>query len=197
VNTRRVHHRSPLSFELNMMKERTIENPRTHPHCNAVVWQIKHVLTRMAFNDIIRASKGGSKMGAFILASCFIDYLAGFRYGKETTRKDYIAFVSGYFDKKLYDPEKLYTALRCKLVHQYSEGGAYTFTFNRPDLHNTSDEDGKKILNLEQFVRDVESSMDRYFAQLEQDYALQELAEKRYHQSGLLDVYFYGTPKRK
>lgn len=39
----------------------------------------------MAFLDIKKASNGKSKMGAFILSSCFIEYLAGFCYGKETS----------------------------------------------------------------------------------------------------------------
>jgi len=39
----------------------------------------------MAFLDIKRASAGQSKIGAFILASCFIEYMSGFVTGKETT----------------------------------------------------------------------------------------------------------------
>jgi len=35
----------------------------------------------MALDDVKNACKGGSKMGAFILASCFIDYMAGFMKG--------------------------------------------------------------------------------------------------------------------
>jgi hypothetical protein len=50
---------------------------------------IKFALYDMAFLDIKRASGGKSKMGAFILASCFIDYMAGFIAGRETTNKDY------------------------------------------------------------------------------------------------------------
>ena len=51
----------------------------------------------MAFLDIKRASAGKSKMGAFILASCFIEYMAGFVAGKETNREDYKKFVKDYY----------------------------------------------------------------------------------------------------
>jgi hypothetical protein len=54
---------------------------------------IKFALFDMAFLDIKRASAGESKMGAFILASCFIEYMAGFIAGRETTNKDYKQFV--------------------------------------------------------------------------------------------------------
>lgn len=55
----------------------------------AVLDHIKTGLYDMAFQDIKKAASGHSKMGAFILASCFIEYMAGFAYGKATTRKDY------------------------------------------------------------------------------------------------------------
>ncbi len=63
-----------------------------------------HSLHDMAFMDIQRASDGKSKMGAFILSSCFIDCLAGFRYGKETNSNDYKNFVKTYLNGK-YDDE--------------------------------------------------------------------------------------------
>ena len=37
-------------------------------------------------------------MGAFILGSCFIEYLAGFRYGKETTHDDYKNFIKEFLE---------------------------------------------------------------------------------------------------
>jgi len=68
-----------------------------------------------ALGDIKRASNEGSKMGAFILCSCLIDAMAGFVKGADTTRTDYMIFISNYLTK--YDPNSLYTDLRCKLVH--------------------------------------------------------------------------------
>ena len=147
---------------------------------------IRHSLEEMAFKDIIRASSGKSKMGAFILGSCFIEYLAGFRYGKETTRDDYKNFVKEYLDK--YDAEKLYADLRCKLVHNYSEGGSYDFIDARPHLHNAKLQNGKILLNLENFIADLKSALDKYFTQLESDDTLFELAVQRYKKVGLMGI---------
>ena len=140
-----------------------------------ILWNSLYV---MAFLDIKRASKGGSKIGAFILSSCFIEYLAGFRYGKKTGKKDYINFVKSYFNGK-YNPEKLYTDLRCKLVHNYSEGGTYAFTDSHPELHNTK-QDGRTIVNLENFIADIEEVLNRYFDELRTDDELCKLAKKRF-----------------
>lgn len=128
------------------------------------LWKSLH---DMAFLDIKRAFDGKSKMGAFILAGCFIEYLAGFRYGKETTGQDYKNFVKNYMD--YYDPESLYKDLRCKLVHNYSEGGSYTFIDGRMDLHFKKTQDNKKILNLENFILDIEAALNTYFIELDEE----------------------------
>jgi hypothetical protein len=51
-----------------------------------IIKRIKNSLSQLAFADVKKASDGGAKMGAFILASCFIDYLAGFYYGHKAKR---------------------------------------------------------------------------------------------------------------
>ena len=98
-----------------------------------IINHIKTTLEEMAFNGIKQASAGGSKMGAFILGSCFIDCLAGFVYGRQANGHDYKKFVRDYL--KSYDPVKLYKDLRCALVHNYTEGGSYVFVAARPTLH--------------------------------------------------------------
>lgn len=148
------------------------------------LWNSLH---NMAFLDIKRASDGKSKMGAFILSSCFIEYLAGFRYGKETTRDDYKLFISKYFKGK-YNPDKLYTDLRCKLVHNYSEGGSYTFIDNRPELHKKETGDGKIILNLENFISDIEIVLKEYFEELKTDDSIFQLAIKRFLLLNILGI---------
>lgn len=148
-----------------------------------LLWNSLH---DMAFKDIIRASEGNSKMGAFILSSCFIEYLAGFRYGKETTSNDYKNFIKSYLP--MYDGEKLYKDLRCKLVHNYSEGGSYMFTDNRPTFHFKKLTDGKLLLNLENFINDIENAMDFYFSELRTESKLFQLAYKRYLKLGLIGI---------
>jgi hypothetical protein len=146
-----------------------------------------HSIHDMAFLDIKRASDGKSKMGAFILASCFIDYLAGFRYGKNTKGLDYVRFAKIYLNGK-YDASKLYQDLRCKLVHNYSEGGSYAFTDNHPELHNTKTSDGRIMINLENFISDIENVMNTYFNELKTDDEIFRLAQARYDKLGILTI---------
>jgi hypothetical protein len=146
-----------------------------------------HSLHDMAFLDIKRASNGNSKIGAFILASCFIEYIAGFRYGKETQGKDYKDFVRDYFNGS-YDPDKLYKDLRCKLVHNYSEGGTYTFTDNHPEWHKAKTNDGRTLLNLEDFISDIENALKTYFDELKTDNNKFKLAVDRYNKLNILGI---------
>lgn len=141
----------------------------------------------MAFQDIKKASQGNAKMGAFILASCYIDYLAGFRYGVNEKGFYYSKFVKEYFHEK-YDPSKLYHDLRCKLVHNYSEGGSYLFTDNHPERHNVEITDGRKMLNLENFLDDLENILNKYFEELRNDDDIYILALKRYNKFGILTI---------
>ncbi len=121
--------------------------------------RIKVGLEDMAFEDIKRASKGGSKMGAFILASCFIEYMAGFKKGGSTTRTDYINFVKTYL--KSYNAKNLYTDLRCKLVHNYSEGGSFLFVDGKQNLHLKKEQaTGKIFINLENFIEELKGALD-------------------------------------
>jgi hypothetical protein len=142
----------------------------------------------MAFKDIERAAAGGSKMGAFILSACYIDYLAGFRYGKPTRGKDYIKFTKKYLPSKYIAP-KLYTDLRCKLVHNYSEGGTYLFTDGGKHPHmSRSTNDSRIFINLEDFIVDINSALERYFKEILANDKLLKLAIKRYQELGIIGI---------
>jgi len=147
---------------------------------------IKLALHNMAFLDIKRASNGKSKMGAFILASCFIEYMAGFVVGRETKGEDYKQFVKDYLPNT-YDPEKLYADLRCKLVHNYSEGGSYIFADGKPDLHGKN-LGNKMVVNLENFVDDIECALKKVINELNSDSEKWEKAEQRYDKIGILGI---------
>ncbi len=151
-----------------------------------IINNIKFSLFEMAFLDIKRASEGKSKMGAFILSSCFIEYITGFRYGKETNGKDYKRFVAKYLTS--YDAEKLYKDLRCKLVHNYSEGGSYMFTDNKAEFHLKKTTSNKLMLNLENFIDDIENALKTYFDELEKDVNIYELALLRLKKIGILGI---------
>jgi len=153
---------------------------------DSMLKHIKFALYDMAFLDIKRATAGQSKMGAFILASCFIDYMAGFIAGRETKNEDYKKFVKDYLPN-MYDSEKLYRDLRCKLVHNYSEGGSYIFAYANPTLHGQKD--GTKIvINLENFIDDLEAALRKMLTDLDTDSGKQQKAEDRYNKIGLLGI---------
>jgi hypothetical protein len=148
---------------------------------------IKHSLKEMAFEDIRRASAGGAKMGAFILASCFIDYLAGFYAGHKANADEYRAFITDFLSG--YDPDKLYRDFRCGVVHNYTEGGSYVFTDGeKAGKHLTPLKDGRVLLNLEHFVDDIEKAMQKYFNRLDVDTDVVKKALKRLGRGGILSV---------
>lgn len=140
----------------------------------------------MAFQDIKRVSDGKSKMGAFILASCFIEHLAGFRYGKATTNTDYKAFVGAYLPG--YNAVTWYKDLRCRLVHNCTEGGSYAFTYGRHDLHGKM-LDGRTVINLEDFTGHLERAMLTLCAEMDGNSNIQALAKQRLKKIGVLGVW--------
>jgi hypothetical protein len=150
----------------------------------AIVSHIKFVLYDMAFLDIKRASAGDSKVGAFILANCFIDYMAGFVSGRETRKKDYEDFVRNYLPST-YNPKKLYKDLRCRLVHNYSEGGSYWLTYNQPQLHGQT-MNSLTVINLENFIEDLDAAFNKFIKMIEHDPLAMQKAIDRYNSIGLL-----------
>lgn len=151
-----------------------------------IINHIKHALYDMAFLDIKRASSGNSKTGAFILASCFIDYMAGFVCGRETTPNDYKDFVRDYLPP-IYDPTNLYTDLRCKLVHNYSEGGSYWLKENQSQRHGQV-VNGRTIINLENFLGDLEKAFHKLMKDIRSDPSVGKRAIARYKSIGLLCI---------
>ncbi|MCX5821209.1 MAG: hypothetical protein NT047_15085 [Deltaproteobacteria bacterium] len=150
-----------------------------------IISHIKFVLYDMAFLDIKRASTGDSKMGAFILASCFIDYMAGFLSGRESHKEDYESFVRHYLPP-VYDPKRLYKDLRCRLVHNYSEGGSYWLTYNQPQLHGQKTTNKITVINLENFIVDLEDAFKKFIKHVELDPLARQRAIDRYNSFGLL-----------
>jgi hypothetical protein len=142
---------------------------------------MKNSLYHFALKDIKITKDNSAPMGAFILESCLIDCLAGFRYGMTGSKREnsdnYIKFVDDYFDGK-YKGKRLYEHLRCKLVHNYSEGGSYYFS-NDNELEHNKIYDGKTNIKLEDFLIDLEKAMNKYFSELENSLELQKIAKKR------------------
>jgi len=131
-----------------------------------VVEYVKKQLTEWDYEDVVRAARGRCKLGAFILASCLIDHLAYFYspIGNKNSGSGprFKSFVSVYLRR--YNDKKLYKALRCHLVHNYSEGGSYLFTHDRPNLHLQRDsKSGKSFVNLEDFLGEIQAAMVQFF----------------------------------
>jgi hypothetical protein len=149
--------------------------------------RIKNSLSNLAFADVKMASNGGAKMGAFILASCFIDYIAGFYYGHKADRSDYINFTNKYLKK--YDGDKIYYSVRNGLVHNYFVERDYVFSDKGADGPNLGKyKNGKIVLNLEDFLSDIESAMNKYFKALDRDNELRKRAIKRFKRGKILEV---------
>ena len=157
------------------------------------ILKIVQSLTVHALGDIKRASSGGCKLGAFILSSCLIDAMAGFVKGQDTIRKDYINFVTRYMPA--YDGNKLYYDLRCKLVHSYSVGGSYIFLDAKPE-HHMKISGTKIIINLENFVSDVENALKKFCKRLQNPYEtqLRLKALKRLDNNGIVGVVELNMP---
>ncbi len=83
---------------------------------------------------------------------------------------------------------KLYKDLRCRLVHNYSEGGSYFFTDNHSELHKAETTEGKVILNLENFIVDIESALQAYFNELRTDDNIFKLAVDRYIKFNVIGI---------
>lgn len=127
----------------------------------------------MAIGDIIRAIRGSSLVGAFILSFCLIDYLAGIY--KEANKINYKEIVRKYL--KNYKEDYLY-AIRCSLVHIYGIGDAmedvnldsFQFQHKNPENHRKITNVNGKItywLNLSNFVSDIIKASYKFFADLE------------------------------
>jgi hypothetical protein len=144
------------------------------------------------YKDIEKASVfGEAKLSGFILGCCFIDAMAGFLAGIEKEKaasgssdrfKD---FVKKYLSE--YDAEKLWSDLRCGLVHSYAEGGVYVFTdANKAGFHFNTTPGGKIILNLEDFVSDLRKAYKNFRNDVLFDNNIFLKAKTRYESMGLM-----------
>lgn len=150
----------------------------------------------MALKDIKEASKPdqptGAEMAGFLLGFCFIDAVAGFhagRTGNEGIGEHFREFVRGYM--KAYDPHALYNDLRSGLVHSYAIGQKYAFTdLEKEGKHlettHTEQFGQRTLLNLEDFLRDLEGAYRTLCGDICTDPKQFAKARERYDSKGLL-----------
>ena len=129
-----------------------------------------------AIGDIIRATRGGSLVGAFIQCFCFLGYMSEIAHilkiGEQARDNVlYKNFIEKYLPQ--YDNEKLY-AIRCALVHTYGYSDSmnkaklsgYSFQHKNPESHRIY-ADNIYCLNLCNFIFDIIKSTHTFFDEVE------------------------------
>jgi hypothetical protein len=133
-----------------------------------IIDQIIHSFTKYNLRDIeeINNNQLDFTIAEFILCSCLIDQMSGFRYNTDKVGKRYKQFVKDYLQN--YNSDELYDDLRNKLVHNYSVGSHYGLTRNVPHLH-LQNINGVTHLNLENFIADLKIALGKYTLELKND----------------------------
>lgn len=162
------------TINLNFLGDEEIEFSKIIEACKLFLSQnelegihrIKTALQDYALADIKKIACDDHVLASFILCSCFIEQVATYRYGTDNVGpKHFKAFVTEYLPD--YDGWKLRTDLRNKLVHNYSLGDTYFLTRENRTAHLKPDiSSGAIILNLENFVDDLEKALHRFLIQL-------------------------------
>ena len=111
----------------------------------------------------------------------------------------YIEFVNKFFPQH-YDSEALYRDLRCKLVPCYSLGPDYVFHHNLPDMHFEKNLCGQTMLNMENFIDELEGAMNKYFSFLDKDNEVCQNAIEKVKKDGIMGIvksrYLRTTPSK-
>jgi hypothetical protein len=130
-----------------------------------IIDQIVYSFSKYNLRDIqeINNNNLDFTIAEFILCSCFIDQVSGFRYNTDKVGKRYKQFVKDYLP--IYNADELYEDLRNKLVHNYSVGNYYGLTRKAPHLH-LQKVNGIIHLNLENFISDLKTALDKYIFEL-------------------------------
>ena len=145
-----------------------------------IIEQIVHSFIRFNLRDIqeIYNSEKEFTIAEFILCSCLIDQVSGFRYNTDKVGKRYRQFVKEYLPR--YNSDELYNDLRNKLVHNYSIGSRYKLISKAMHLH-LQEIDGNIYLNRSDFIADIISALDQYFSQLKNDKVIRQNAISWFH----------------
>jgi len=129
--------------------------------------QIIHSLRNYNLGDIKKIAQMDTVIASFTLCSCFVEQVSGFRYAKvkhKTGNEMFKSFVKDYMSQ--YDPSKLRDDLRNRLVHNYSLGEKYSLTMGSNGYHLKADKNGRLILNLENFINDIEGAFTKWTEEL-------------------------------
>jgi len=153
---------------------------------NQIIGAIGTALKGYNLGDIKYLLQGNKSIAGFILCSCLIDHIACFRYNSSSTGLIYRRFIEEYLSEYGYDSKRIYTDLRCKLVHNYTVGkGSYDLTMGTR-LHLKKWNPNSLVLDLNTFVSHLESALNRYLLELESRLDIRQNAIERYSNVGIL-----------
>ncbi len=175
-------------------------SPDTDVTKEELLAKMDKALHQWALGDIKKVCfDGHAAIAAFILGACFIDAMAGFRYGvtkatcSKNTKGRFMNFIEEYLPK--YDAKTLWENLRNSLVHAYAEGGTYAFTHENKDGRHftkriiTALGSERTVLNVEDFIVDLEAAYNRFVKDVAQGGEVFSNAKERYDSMGLLGDY--------
>lgn len=166
-----------------------------------LIRKIRNRLLNKVFRQIKEISKpdGGKELYGFILGCLLIDYFAGFYTGvtKRTlyrnSDKRFKRFVKRYISKydNRYNSDHLWGAIRSRLVHNYAVDLDYGFTHSNKEgehFERRKHMNGKEyiILNLEDFLNDIERAAKEYLKDLRKYKTYYTRAWRRYKSIGLI-----------
>lgn len=144
---------------------------------------------KVAFQNVTDAKH----MGSFILGFCYIEWLASYYFARKMMGDEYKEFVQRFLPK--YDHKAMYSALRCGLVHCYTDHGKeiqYDFREDRPNNHlklvkqkGTSNKN-LRVINLSNFQKDLKDATDELFNVLRENPEMATRALKRYKTVGMI-----------
>ena len=152
-----------------------------------IIDQIIHSFTNYNLRDILEINNNqlDFTIAEFILCSCLIDQISGFRYNTDKVGKRYKQFVKDYLPN--YNPDELYDDLRNKLVHNYSIGSFYGLTRKAPHLH-LQKANNVIHLNPENFISDLKAALDKYIIELRSDSDIRRKALCWYSEYNILTL---------
>ncbi len=131
------------------------------------VWKVAQFLSTV-LREATSCLAAGAELPPLLTGLAAVDYIAGFYVGRQTTRKDYIAFVERFLPGR-YQPhlDAIYRDLRCGLMHNLvvgspwkPEGAAFLIVRDRAD--HLAVVDDRTVFSVLTFLEDVRRAWWKY-----------------------------------
>ena len=136
-----------------------------------VGWVLRY-LHDVIFPDAIRAIVNGGELSGLLLGFSIVEYLSGYYAGKQSQKKDFIAFVKVYFPEQYFPYiDDIYVHLRNGLVHNLTiknpwQNSPINFILEKESpLHLVSKEE-KIVFSSQHFIEDTRRAMVMFFYDL-------------------------------